>query len=241
MVKVKKVAWFSAGVSSFIATYLVRDSIDEIIYIHINDQHEDSMRFVKDCERVLQKEIKILQHEKYKSVADVIRATRIINTPWGAPCTTELKRNVRKKWERENYGHHTYIWGFDSGEQKRADRLVKSMSDYDHEFPLMEQGLTKADAHGLANRLGVRRPAMYDLGFKNNNCKICVKSGKYSLNLARKHFPEEFDAMAKLEREIGGTCLKGKEWLDELDPNAGRKHEEISEECGILCELAYNE
>ena len=45
-----KVCWLSAGVSSFIAGYLKRDSIDLYIYIDIENQHPDSMRFIKDCE-----------------------------------------------------------------------------------------------------------------------------------------------------------------------------------------------
>ena len=45
-----KVCWLSAGVSSFIAGYLVRDTVDRFIYIDIDDQHPDSMRFIKDCE-----------------------------------------------------------------------------------------------------------------------------------------------------------------------------------------------
>ena len=41
------VSWFSAGVSSFIATYIERENINKILYTHIDDQHEDTMRFLK--------------------------------------------------------------------------------------------------------------------------------------------------------------------------------------------------
>ena len=44
-----KVCWFSAGVSSFIAAVLSKP--DKIIYIDIADQHPDSLRFVRDCEK----------------------------------------------------------------------------------------------------------------------------------------------------------------------------------------------
>ncbi len=54
-------SWFSAGVSSFIVAYIEKENIDKIIYTHIDDQHEDSMRFLKDCEIALGKEIEILQ------------------------------------------------------------------------------------------------------------------------------------------------------------------------------------
>ena len=45
-----KVCWISAGVSSFVAGYKSKD-IDTYIYIDIADQHSDSLRFIKDCEK----------------------------------------------------------------------------------------------------------------------------------------------------------------------------------------------
>lgn len=100
-----KVCWFSCGISSFVACYLSKD-IDDIIYTHIEDQHPDSLRFLYDCEKILNRKITILQSDKYKNVDDVITKTRCINTPYGAPCTRLLKKEVRKKWERENSEHH---------------------------------------------------------------------------------------------------------------------------------------
>ena len=50
-----KVCWISAGVSSFMAGYLAGD-VDKWIYIDIADQHEDSMRFIRDCEKAIGKE-----------------------------------------------------------------------------------------------------------------------------------------------------------------------------------------
>jgi len=62
------VSWFSAGVSSFIAAYIEKNNLDKIIYTHIEDQHEDTIRFLKDCEKVLGKEIEILQSPYSKRV-----------------------------------------------------------------------------------------------------------------------------------------------------------------------------
>jgi len=42
MQKQLKVCWISAGVSSFIAGYLEKETIDKFVYVNINDQHEDS-------------------------------------------------------------------------------------------------------------------------------------------------------------------------------------------------------
>lgn len=241
-VRFLKVVWFSAGVSSFIAAYLGKD-IDKIIYTHINDQHDDSMRFVKECEKFLDREIEITQ-SKYKSVDEVIRASGYIKAPYGAPCTNLLKRRVRKDWERKNPGRHTYVWGLDLTERDRAERLSENMPEYDHEFPLIAKMVTKEDAHGMCGRMGIKRPKMYDLGYRNNNCIGCVKGGMGYWNSIRRDFPEVFQERSIREREIGFAILKdqnGPVWLDELNPNRGRLEDEIMESCGIMCEINYQD
>lgn len=90
-----KVCWLSAGVSSFIAGYLAKN-VNKYIYIDIENQHEDSMRFIKDCEKVLGKDIEILK-SPYRNVQNVILSQRYVNGPGGAKCTQILKRRVRKE------------------------------------------------------------------------------------------------------------------------------------------------
>ena len=109
----------SAGVSSFMAGYLSRETIDEFIYIDIKDQHPDSIRFIKDCEKVLGKPIKILYPE-YGDVDTACRVGGFINRPKvGAYCTKFLKKRVRKQWELEHSDYDlTYVWGFDYKEKK---------------------------------------------------------------------------------------------------------------------------
>ena len=224
------------------AAYLAKD-VDKIIYTHIGDQHDDSLRFVHDAEKFLNREIEITQ-SKYKSVADVIHAMGFIKAPYGAPCTNILKRRVRKDWEHEHPGRHTYVWGLDLTERDRAERLAENMPEYDHEFPLIAKMVTKEDAHGICARLGIKRPEMYDLGYRNNNCIGCVKGGMGYWNKIRRDFPEVFHERAEIEREIGFAILKdqnGPVFLDELDPNRGRIENEIMGDCGIMCEINIKE
>ena len=233
-----KVCWISAGVSSFIAGYLERDTIDKFIYIDIDDQHPDSMRFITDCERALGKKIEILK-SPYGSVENAIKAAGgVIKMPKGfAPCTAWLKKRVRKEWEYEHRDNDIeYVWGFDCDEGRRAERLRETMFEFAHVFPLIEKNLTKQDAHGICERLGISRPAMYDLGYNNNNCIGCVKGGMGYWNKIRIDFPEVFEHRARLEREIGIRILK-ECYLDELDPNRGRLSDEIPIDCGIMCML----
>lgn len=238
MVGVKrKVVWLSAGVSSFIAGYLVKDKVDDWIYIDIADQHPDSMRFIKDCEKVLGVEVQILRSDKFNSVEEVIRKYRYANGVHGAACTGILKKAVRKKWEQNHKEDDlTYVWGYDSEERSRAHNIKHNFPEFEHEFPLIDRGLTKQDAHGLIARLGIKRPVMYDLGYLNNNCIGCAKAGMWYWNKIRKDFPDVFESRAKLEREIGHSFINGI-YLDELDPNAGRKSDELTLDCGVICYL----
>ncbi len=232
-----KVCWISAGVSSFVAGYLERESIDKYIYIDIYDQHPDSMRFIKDCEKALGKEIEILK-SPYDSVENAIKTAKVVRLQGGfAPCTNWLKKRVRKEWEYEHRDYEiTYVWGMDLDEKHRADRLQETMFEFEHCFPLIERNLTKQDAHGICAELGIKRPAMYDLGYNNNNCVGCVKGGMGYWNKIRVDFPEVFANRAKLERKIGYSILK-ECYLDELDPSRGRMSEEIQQECNIFCML----
>ena len=245
MKKQLKVCWISAGVSSFVAGYLVRNTIDEFLYIPIKDQHEDSDRFIADCEKALGRPVKPIQSDEYRCVADVCRSYRFIASAYGAKCTEVLKKRVRKKWEWEHSDYDiTYVWGMDLNEKGRADRLKEDMPQFSHEFPLIDHQLTKADAHGICASLGIKRPAMYDMGYSNNNCLGCVKGGKGYWNRIRIDFPEVFEDRSKMEREIGHSILHDKNgpiFLDELDPNEGRMSEEIVEDCSIFCSIAIGE
>lgn len=239
-----KVVWISAGVSSFIAGWLVRDTVDQWIYIDVKDQHPDSIRFIRDCEKLIGKEIMFLRSDKYEDVADVCRKRGMINGVYGAACTGMLKKAVRKKWENEQYRNGIsdlcYVWGMDAKEKKRAEGIVKNFPEFSHEFPLIDRMLSKNDCHALAAELNLKRPAMYDLGYQNNNCVGCVKGGMWYWNKIRRDFPEVFEKRAQLEREIGHSCINGV-FLDELAPDRGRASEEISEDCSIMCYLAKDE
>lgn len=233
-----KVCWISAGVSSFVAGYLA-ENVDEYIYIDIENQHPDSMRFVKDCEKVLGKPIRVLR-SNYRNVQSVIKQFRFINSPYGAKCTEVLKKRVRKEWEYEHKEYEiTYVWGFDFSEKQRADRLSESMPQFQHEFPLIDKMLSKEDAHAILEQFNIARPIMYDLGYRNNNCIGCVKGGMGYWNKIRVDFPEVFERMAKLEREVGHSCIKGV-FLDELKPDRGNIENEVMPDCTIMCHLAFD-
>ena len=230
------VLWFSAGVSSAIVAYLCKDELDAIIYQHIEDQHPDTLRFLHDVENLIGKEITI-QQSPFRTVENACRYGKCIRIPRKPPqCSSLLKRKERQKWEYEHEGEHTYYWGLDFSERERAERFERGMPYVKHRFPLIERELTKQDVHGIAESIGLLRPMMYEMGYHNNNCIGCVAGGMGYWNRIRRDFPEVFAARAKMERDIGHSCINGV-FLDELDPEAGRDDPPISTECGVYCLL----
>jgi len=230
------ISWFSAGVSSAVATKLAIDEIDRILYTHIDDQHPDTMRFVKDCEQWFGKTVEILQ-SPVKTVSAAMSYFDSRGFGAWSPCTQILKRMVRSEFERENKTIKLrYVWGMDFKESDRANRILTAMLKQEHIFPLIEKKLSKVQAHEILAASGIKRPTMYELGYHNNNCVGCVKGGMGYWNKIRVDFPHVFKERSQLERDLGGCFIKGV-YLDELSPDAGRHESMILDDCGILCEL----
>lgn len=220
-------------------------NVDKWIYIDIADQHPDSIRFIKDCEKAVGKEIEILRSKEYSSVEECVRVFGGFRNPGNgfAPCTNWLKKRVRKEWEEQHKDCElTYVWGFDLKEKNRAERTMEANPQANHLFPLLDRQLSKEEVHGLFERtFDFARPRMYEMGYPNNNCIGCVKGGMGYWNHIRKDFPEVFESRAKLERDVGYSILKDSKgkpvFLDELDPNRGNMNTEIFPDCGIMCYL----
>lgn len=231
------VSWFSAGVSSAVATILAAKTEPSllVIEIDIDDHHPDSERFSKEIGAYLGKPITHIRSSQYRNVDEAIRGAAFINSPNGAACTDRLKRRPRKEWERNNPGPKTYYWGLDTSkrERERANGIIDAMPNQAHVFPLIAAGMTKADAHGYLANLGIRRPAMYDLGYPNNNCIGCVKGGMGYWRKIRDDFQEVFVLRIQAEKQIGATCINNVP-LDEIG-DRGRDLAPIVPDCGLFC------
>jgi 3'-phosphoadenosine 5'-phosphosulfate sulfotransferase (PAPS reductase)/FAD synthetase len=258
-----KIAWFSAGITSAVSTKLSLELYEdvEIYYIHIGSAHKDNERFIRECEKWYGQKINVITNSKgYEDQFDVIQKTRYINGPSGARCTLELKKNVRYELQ-DKLKPENQIFGFEysKGEINRAIRLKEQHPDTNPLFPLIEKKLTKEECHGLMHIAGIKAPEMYKLGYNNNNCIGCVKGKKGYWNKIRQDFPEHFDKMAELEREIGNACIKEDlpkdKWiqredgtfkkskpifLDELNPTEGILNP-IVPDCGMFCQLEFTQ
>ena len=240
-------AWFSCGSASAVAAKLAVEEYGEACEVLYCDtlayEHPDNVRFLHDVERWIGREIKILKSEEYRDIYDVFERTKWLIGVQGARCTTELKKNVRKRYQTVD---DTHLFGFTMEEGHRIKKFREENPELDAEFPLMKHLISKAGCHAAIRAAGIEQPAMYKLGYKNNNCIGCVKGQSGYWNKIRKDFPEAFDRMAKMERQLNAAICKkegvtnGKRWrkrvfLDELPLNAGRYKSEPDIECGVLC------
>jgi len=234
--------WFSCGATSAVAAKMAVEKYPdcEVLYCDtLAYEHKDNPRFMKDVSDWIGKPVKLLKSEKFNDIYEVFDKGWLIGVH-GASCTTELKIKVRLKYQRPNDIH---IFGFTADEENRIIKFQENNSDTETDDILFDNNITKKDCYKIIKDAGIEIPAMYKLGYNNNNCIGCVKGGQGYWNKIRVDFPDMFDKMAKQERKLNvainksyaGDGKRKRVFLDELDPKAGRDVPMPDIECGALC------
>lgn len=212
----------------------------EVCYCNtLTSEHPDNSRFLLDCERWFGKRIKILTNFRFTDVDDVIAQTRYMSGPKGARCTTELKKWPRIQFAKPDDRH---VFGYTANK-----RELKRIVDFELRNPelqliwiLRDLNVTKAHCLEMVRGAGIELPAMYKLGFRNNNCPGCLKaSSPWYWDKVRTHFPEVFARRCRQSRELGVRLVEIKHhvriFLDELPagPFKAPRNENLS--CGPEC------
>lgn len=228
------ICWFSCGVTSAVATKIViQKGYDvRIMYIDTHSEHPDSQRFLHDCENWFGRKVEVYCSEEYHNHFNVIERKKCINTPYGAPCTLELKKRVRWRIEDDVRKWDAQVFGYDVSERQRAIRFRQQYPKAKAIYPLIDAQLTKEDCMALLRKANIEIPMMYRLGFHNNNCIGCVKGKTGYWTKIKSEFPEVFERMAKLERKLGHTCINGV-FLDEMKPV---DMPPLVESCSLFCD-----
>lgn len=241
------VCWFSCGAASAVATKLMlaenAGRLPLIIaYTEVAEEHPDNKRFLVDCERWFGQKITVIRNDKYDaSIYEVFRRERFLVGPSGAACTRLLKRGMRAAFEKEG---DIQVFGYTAEEEERAAGFFERNPHINGMSPLIERGLGKADCLAMIADAGIEIPAMYKLGYRNNNCIGCVKGGAGYWNKIRRDFPETFKRMAEVERDLGRTIIRVNGdgvYLDKLPESMGVHQEEPDIECSIFCHMAKSE
>lgn len=213
----KIICWWSGGITSAVACKISIDLFGlencRVIMIDTHNEDFDTYRFKEDCEEWYGKEIEVISAipDDYESIQHVWRKHISLNVATGAICSTQLKRRVREKWEKDNeFDHQVFGFEFDKKEFNRGLSLLKNHSQAKPIFPLLMLGYNKDDCIRIVTEAGLTIPRMYQLGFRNNNCfkTGCVQGGVGYWQKMQREFPDKFNAMANMEHEL--TNAKGK-------------------------------
>lgn len=96
--KPRIVCQFSCGAASAVATKLAiaqYSATHEVVIVNafLANEHEDSGRFLADCEAWFGRPVTELRDTKYGAdIIEVFRRERYMKNQYGAPCTKLLKR-----------------------------------------------------------------------------------------------------------------------------------------------------
>jgi len=235
------ICWFSNGAASAYATYLAANKYGAenitAVCCHVEEEHYSNKNFRDQFELKTGIKVTVIKNEKYDgSIYNVFNSAKFIKGVKGAPCTSRLKKDLRKQYQKPG---DIQIFGYTIEEQNRADRFIDANNEVEEDFILIDQEITKKDCIDWVEKTGLPVPIMYKLGYPNNNCIGCVKGGMGYWNAIRKDFPENFKRMAELERVIGHSVCKDKNgpvYLDELDPSRGNFERDVPGDCGFTCE-----
>lgn len=233
----RTIGWFSCGAASAVAVKLT-DA--EPVYCGTGAEHPDNARFMADCEAWFGRSVTRLQSEEYADTWAVWEKTRWLAGINGARCTVELKVGPRLTFQRPD-DIHVFGYTADGPDADRAKRLRDNYPELTIVTPLIDRGLNKAACLDMVQRASIKLPPMYALGFQNNNCIPCVKATSPAYwALVRKNFPDKFDRMAKLSRELDVRLCRindVRSFIDEIPADQPTTNP-IQPSCDFLCHIA---
>lgn len=219
------ICWWSGGITSAVACKLTIDLFGKdrcrVIMMDTRNEHEDTYRFRTDCSFWYGLDIEVIsalgggQYSKkkfkdFETIQDIWYHYESLNVATGAICSSELKRDLRKEFNKHNtYSHQVFGFEFNKSEMNRALSMKLYHEPTKPIFPLLMFALTKQDCINMVQDAGIKIPEPYSLGLHNNNCfnTGCVQGGIGYWQKIRDEFPGKFDAMAKVEHDL--TDLRG--------------------------------
>lgn len=211
---------------------------DRVHVVHCDtlaSEHPDNRRFLLDAQSWIRSTINTIKSSRFDSVDEVFEHRKYMSGIAGAPCTVEMKKRPRFEFQRADDIH---VFGMTKDEQSRSVLFQRNNPELRLWWPLIRANLTKSDCMEIIIEAGIKPPALYALGYKNNNCLGCVKASSPAYwNSIRRDFPEVFQKRAEQSRKFGSKLvnLGGKRvFLEELPVS---DNTEIDEDlsCGPQC------
>lgn len=117
--------WLSCGAASAVAlkeTIRLYGGLCHIKAVNnpVKEEDEDNVRFLNDVQDWLGVEVETALHKEFPeaSAVGVWEKRKFMSAPYGAPCTTLLKKEARQQWEAKNHSDW-HVLGFTADEAHR--------------------------------------------------------------------------------------------------------------------------
>lgn len=186
-----------------IARYGVNNTISLFADTKIEDP--DLHRFLYELHQKL--EIKMTLISYGKDPFDLFDERNFIANSRVDVCSKYLKRDLMDRWISARFKPDKcsmYI-GIDHSEVHRIERLAPAKLPWRYYAPLAEDGLWLTPEMKIewCERLDIKPPLLYTLGFPHNNCGgFCVKAGLGQFKMLYEHFPERYLEHERRERDL---------------------------------------
>lgn len=201
----------SGGIGSFFAAKRVIEEIkkaDDNVVLLFSDtliEDEDLYRFLEDIEKYFR--IPITRLKEGRTPWDVFFDVRFLGNSRIDPCSRILKRELLNSYVKDNFTPDNCIvyLGIDWTEEHRMAAVKQNNLPYKYIAPLCEPPLLQKSQFldVLENECKIKRPRLYDLGFKHNNCGgFCIKSGQAQFRLLLEKFPDRYKFHEDKEQEL---------------------------------------
>jgi hypothetical protein len=231
--------WFSCGAASAVAAHLALQKYPhaEVIYNDVMaTEHPDNERFLRNIESWIGVQVMRLKSDKYATVDDVFMQRKYMAGIKGAPCTVEMKRIPRYRYQQPTDLH---IFGLTADEPNRIRDYEAANPEMELEWVLQGAGITKKRCYQIIEDAGIKLPTMYSLGFKNNNCLGCVKATSPAYwERTRINFPGVFNRRVEQSRKLNVRLARYKGqrvFLDQLPFVNDDQTPEEDIDCGPIC------
>lgn len=182
----KHIVSVSSGLGSAYAWKLVCDRYGPEnvvgVFTDVNGEHPDNYRFLAEVQYHLGSRLVKLTNDG-RTIWDVMIEGRFLANTRVDICSRVLKREAIHSWLRGNCDPKdtTIYLGLDWTEMHRFDRAkpLWAKAGWTIAAPLCEPPyIHKSEAQAWLDEVGIKRPALYDMGMTHSNCGGgCVKAG----------------------------------------------------------------
>lgn len=177
------IVFYSGGIGSWAAAKRVAEAHGTdhltLLFTDTKVEHPDTYRFLRESAANVGG--RLVEIADGRTIWEVFADVKFLGNSRVDPCSRVLKRELADRWLAENYSPEevTCYVGIDWSEEHRFQRMAPRKLPWVFKAPLCDPPyLTRKQMHEWADREGLQKQVLYQLGASHANCGGgCVKMG----------------------------------------------------------------